>query len=101
MKVIQNIKNTCKITALVSFIIGTILVILFAITRTYTPIVTIGIFYVYIAVIINLLIFISVLLSAFYFWKYRLELFYHCGLLLMNIPIAIAYFIIVLKLIGL
>lgn len=100
METINNIKNTCKVTAFLSFTVGTILVILFAMNGTYGPIVMAGIYYIYIAFIINLILFIFVLLSAFYFWQFRWDLFKHCGLLLLNIPIAIIYFLIVLKLIG-
>lgn len=97
MKIINKITNTCRVTAFLSFIIGTILLILFTMTRTFSPIITIGILYIYVAFIINLILFVFVFLSAFYFWQYRLELFRHCGLLVLNIPIAIVYFFIVLK----
>ena len=95
MEIVSKIKNTCKFTALVSFTIGTILVALFAISRSHDAIIIIGFYYIGIAGILNLVLFVSVFLSAFYFWEDRADLFAHCGLLLLNIPIALAYFFLV------
>jgi uncharacterized membrane protein len=99
-RVIQRIKNVCKGSALLSFIIGTILLAIFLITQKFDSIVTIGIYFVIIAFWYNLLIFIITLLTAIYYWQNRIELLGHCGLLLLNLPIAIGYFFIVLSLID-
>lgn len=93
-----QIKNTAKLTALVSFIIGTFLVLLFALFRTCDTLIVIGIYYVAIAIAVNLIVFVSVLISVLYFWNLRHQLFITCGVLLLNIPIAIAYFFIVIYL---
>lgn len=98
--VIQRIKNVCKGSALLSFIIGTILLAIFLITQKFDSIVTIGIYFVVIALWYNLVVFIITLISAMYYWQNRIELLGHCGLLLLNIPIAIGYFFIVLNLID-
>ena len=95
---VTNIKNTAKLTALASFVIGTFLVLFFALFRTYDAIIVIGIYYVGIAIVANLIVFISVFISALYFWNQRHKLFIACGTLLLNIPIVIAYFFIVIYL---
>ena len=96
---IQRIKNLCKGSSLLSFIIGTILLLLFLITRKFNAVITVGIYYVVIAFLYNLIIFVITLILAVYYWQNRNELLGHCGLLLLNLPIAIGYFFIVLNLI--
>ena len=98
---IYKIKNTCRFIALASFTFGTILVLLFAFFRSHHSIIIVGIYYICAAVLLNLILFVSVFISALYFWQYRLELFAHGALLLINIPVAIGYFFLVLKLAGL
>ena len=97
--IIQRIKNVCKGSTLLSFIIGTILLILFLISRKFGTIVSVGVYYVVIAFWFNVVIFFITLLSACYYWKNRIELFSHCVLLLINLPIAICYFFTVINLI--
>jgi len=94
------LKNTAKLTALISFIMGTLILVtyvLFHSSKYNTDIIQIGISYVSIAIVINTIIFIITCSSALYYWNNRLELFASSGLLLLNIPIAFAYFFIVLS----
>ncbi len=98
MTTVNNIKNTGKLTALISFVIGTFFLLFFVIFKTYDSIVIIGMYYIAIAFIVNSIVFLSVFISGLYFWDRRLELFATCGILLLNIPIAIGYFFLVLNL---
>lgn len=100
MSAVLKIKNTCKLSFLTSFCIGSMLLILFALTKDFEPFAIMGIYYLYIAFAVNLILFIGVVISALYFWDNRLELFGHAMLLTLNIPIAIGYFFIVLALID-
>ena len=99
MTIINNIKNIGKLTTLTSFILGTILLILFVLFKTNYNIVEIGIYYVVIAFIVNIFVFVGILISGLYFWNHRLQLFATCGLLLVNLPIAFGYFLLTLYLI--
>jgi len=101
MKTIANIKNICKFTALVSFTIGTILVILFAMNKAQDSLIIIGFYYIFIAVMLNSILLFCVFISVLYFSQHRQELLAHCGLVLLNIPVALGYFFLVLNLSGL
>lgn len=100
MDIVFAIKNTCKTSALVSFAIGTIILILFMITREIDPFAYIGIWYLYVAFAINAMLFFLVILSALFLWKNSIELLGHAMLLTLNIPVAIGYFFIVLNFID-
>jgi len=100
MDIVFKIKHTCKLSAITSFAIGSILLMLFMITKKSDPFVYMGIWYLYIAFAINLILFFLVLISAIIYWEKRVQLFGHAMLLTLNIPIAIAYFFIVLNFIG-
>ncbi len=101
MRNLNNIKHTGKLTALISFAIGTFLLIFFLLFKNHQSIIMIGIYYVIGAFVINTVVFITLLLSAFYFWNQRVDLLKTCGILLLNIPIAIGYFYLVLHFIDL
>ncbi len=100
MKSLIRYKNLSQITALTSFVIGTLLFCLFLILKDRVPIVVIGMYYVVIAFTINTIVFSVLLFSIPFFWENRLELFRYCGILLLNIPIVILYFFLVLEFID-
>lgn len=94
---IQNLINTAKIIAGLSFIFGTILLVLFLNLKHGETIVMTGYIYTLITLLVNLIVFIILLGCAINNKFYRTKLLKTCGLLLLNIPIAISYFLIVVN----
>ena len=97
MKTIYNITNTGKLIALISFLLGTYLLVSFLLFPKVDSIVIIGLYYVGYATIINVILFVFLIIVVFIYWDYRVNILKTCGLLLLNIPIAIGYFFIVLN----
>lgn len=97
MKTLENIINTSKLIAIISFVLGTCLVVVFFLFPKEFSILKLGLYYVGIATIVNALIFLLLLITALVYWNFRIRVFKTCGLLLLNIPIAIAYFFIVIN----
>jgi len=86
-----------KIVAGISFILGTLLLVLFLFFREFESIVMFGLYYVLIAFVINAFIFfwlINRLVARSENW---IELLKAIGIILINIPIAIGYFFIVIN----
>ena len=84
-------ENIGKTTAIISLFIGTILIALYYFT--YSPeILLAGYIYVILIVIINIAVFIAGLVEAFNNKILRKKLLKNNALMLLNIPIAIAYF---------
>ncbi len=84
-------ENIGKTTAIISLIIGTILIALFYFT--YSPeILFAGYIYVILIIIFNIAVFIAGLVEAFNNKILRKKLLKNNGLILLNIPIALAYF---------
>ncbi|MGQ2985038.1 hypothetical protein [Flavobacterium sp.] len=79
------------IVFLTSLIIGTLLLLAFLFTGE-TGWVGIGYFYVMFAVAANLLVLISMIIYAFRKRDYRSLILRNAAILLVNIPIALAYF---------
>ena len=86
----NRLKATIKI-AVLFFIIGTLLVILHFIFGTSNFIISIGYMYVLLAVFINSIILI-ILIVALIIDKQKIETLKSIGVLLLNIPIALVYF---------
>lgn len=101
MKTVYNIINTGKLIALISFALGTCLLLSFLLFPKIDSIIIIGLYYVGIAALINAILFLFLILTAFVYWDYRIKLFKTCGLMLLNIPIAIGYFFMVINYIDL
>ena len=84
-------ENIGKTTAIISLIIGTILIALFYFT--YSPeILLAGYIYVILIVIVNIAVFIAGTVEAFTNKILRKKLLRNNALMLLNIPIAIVYF---------
>jgi hypothetical protein len=91
-----NLILTGKITAILSFVIGTILLAFYLyFGESFIPI-TLGLGFVAVALIINTVLFIACLGSAIIYHRNRIELLKTCGLMLLNIPISIGYFYMVI-----
>lgn len=86
---------TGKITAILSFFIGTILLCLFLYFK-YNNMIQIGIYYVIIAFIINSILVITNGIAIIIDRKNRFEFIKTTGMMLLNIPIAIGYFYLVI-----
>ncbi|MDO5973545.1 hypothetical protein [Flavivirga jejuensis] len=90
----NRFKISCKI-ALISFGIGTILFVLQAINRGLNSVTIIGYYYVGLALIINSLV-LLILLFTLFLKKTKIETVKSMGILLLNIPIAFLYYLIVI-----
>jgi hypothetical protein len=86
-------------TALISFIIGTILLIVFYLTNSYSLSIF-GIFFIAIAGIINLGVLIKVLINLINDKENRKKHILTSAVMISNIPIAILYFYIVMFLMS-
>ncbi len=86
----NRLKATIKIATLF-FIIGTVLLILHFIFGTSNFIIWLGYMYVWLAAFINSIILI-LLIVALFIDKRRIETLKSIGVLLLNIPIALVYF---------
>lgn len=86
--------NISKIIAGISFVLGTLLLVLFLFFKSKL-IVGLGIYYVITALVINTLFFIGLLARFIVDSGNRLEILKSIGLILMNLPIAIGYLFIV------
>ena|GEM_PF-2452639 len=83
-----------KKTTLVSFIGGTALFISFCIFRTQF-LISFGMIYISIAILINLFVMLALIISCFLYTSNRTSSISTILLQLINIPIAIMYFLII------
>lgn len=97
MKTIYNITNTGKLIALTSFVLGTCLLITFLLFPKENKIIITGLYYVGYTAIANTILLIILIIMACIHWNYKRIILKTCGLLLLNIPIAIGYFFIVIN----
>lgn len=96
-KSMNNLIITSKSLAIISLIVGTVLFSLQLYLGKETSLISIGFIFVVIAVIINS---ISLLIMVFYLLgnsKQKIEVFKTIGIILLNIPIAVLYFYIIIS----
>ena len=86
-----------KIVASISFIIGTLLLVLFLFFKQEESLIMLGFYYVIGAFIINTFVLLSLLTRLILNSENRIELLKAIGIILINIPIAIGYFFIVIN----
>jgi len=86
-------------TALTSFLIGTILLIIFYFTNS-TVITGYGIIFIIIAGLINAGVFVKVLTDLINEKKNRKKYFFTSGIMLLNIPVVVIYFYFVMILMS-
>ena len=94
---IKNIITTSKSITIISFIIGTILFALQLYFNKSDALIYPGIIFILIATIINVISLIALVFSLLANTNYKLELLKTCGIVLLNIPIAILYFYIIIE----
>ncbi|WP_308990878.1 hypothetical protein QLS71_012395 [Mariniflexile litorale] len=88
---------TSKTLAASSFIIGTILFTLQISFRHSHALVYPGIIFIIVAVILNTMSLLGLLIYLFVNPKEKHEIIKACGMVLLNIPIAILYFFIIIN----
>ncbi|NHN24165.1 hypothetical protein FIA58_000620 [Flavobacterium jejuense] len=93
-KIIEDGK-LARILALGSFSIGTLILIIFKITKSDILFI-IGFYYVVIALFLNFILFVNLVYNLFIYTKMYAFQFGNIALLLLNIPIALFYLQIVL-----
>ena len=92
----NNLITTSKSIAVLSFSIGTTL---FAIQLYFRGIsfISVGFVFVIVAIIVNTISLIALIFTLLGSSKNKLELAKTCGIILLNIPIAILYFYILIS----
>ncbi|MFD2564590.1 hypothetical protein [Aquimarina rubra] len=94
MQVTQSVNRNALMIAMFSFLLGTILLLLHLVTA-WEPIIMTGLFYVMIAIVLNGITFIGLLANSIINYHYYKENLTTVLVFLLNIPIAIGYFLIV------
>ena len=93
----KDLSNFGRIITLFSFVLGTMLLLFYLyFDKSYT-IMNIGFYFVIVAFLLNSLLFVINIVAIIINNKYRLEFLKTCGVMLINIPIAILYFYIVVS----
>ena len=93
----KTLINSAKVTALFSFVLGTILLALHLYLKQ-PKLLIIGFYFTLIAIFINSIVLLIILILAIINIRYRYELLKTSGILLLNIPIVVFYIYIVLEL---
>ena len=92
-----SISNIGRAVAILSFIIGTILFSFFLyFGETFIPIV-IGLGFIGVAITLNAILLVFNLIMSLIYETNRYENLKTCGIILLNIPIAILYFYIIIS----
>lgn len=86
-----------KIVASISFIIDTLLLVLFLFFKQEESFIMLGFYYVIGAFIINSFVLLGLLTRLILNSENRLELLKAIGIILINLPVAIGYFFIVIN----
>ncbi|PKV49851.1 hypothetical protein ATE84_1889 [Aquimarina sp. MAR_2010_214] len=96
MKIIQPINKNALIVATISFLLGTLLLLFFLISQS-NIVFDIGLFYVIIASVLNIIVFIGLITNAIINYQYYQENLTTIILVILNIPITIGYTIIIIN----
>ncbi len=89
--------TTSKAIAFLSFIMGTLLFVFQLYFQGVFRIIHFGLIFIVVAVIINAISLIALIFTLLGNTDCRLEILKTCGLILLNIPIAILYFYTLLR----
>ncbi len=92
----QDIKTICQYCAIISFSIGT-LIFFFYLTNKADKTILTGLYYTFIATLINMILFIFNILCSLFSSKYWKNYLINSGVLLINAPIALFYFYVVIE----
>ena len=93
----NNLINTSKAIAFLSFVIGTILFALKLSIITSLSFIYFGMIFIIVATIVNTISLIALIFLICGYTDQRLELIKTCGIILLNIPIALLYFYILIE----
>lgn len=94
----QNLIQTSRWTALISFLIGTVILLIHKALPNYYETLMIGLIYIGIATFINLIFVIALFVEMILRPMLAEELMISLGMMLLNIPIAIGYVFMVFPL---
>jgi hypothetical protein len=83
-------------TAIYSFAIGTVILLIFLMSK-YTPFVAVGLYYVLAAFVINSLILLTLLIQLLYHKEHWRKILATVSFMLLNVPISLLYFFIVIN----
>lgn len=84
-----------KWSFLISLVVGSILLVLFLLTKE-PGLIVIGIYYLLLAIIANLIVLVRMVHFALRYKTYMSFILRHTAILLLNLPIALAYYLIVM-----
>lgn len=93
----SNIINTSKSIAIISFIIGTILFVIQLLSNTESKVIFIGFIFLLMAIFINIISLTILIFFVLGSTKYKTSYLKAIGVVLLNIPIALLYFNILIK----
>ncbi len=96
MQIVQSINKNALIIATISFLSGTIVLLLFLITQS-SIILDIGFFYVIIVFVLNAITFIGLVVNSIINYQYYKENLSTILLFSINIPVTIGYIAIVMS----
>ncbi|MHA7059986.1 hypothetical protein ACWGOQ_0022355 [Aquimarina sp. M1] len=96
MQITQRVNRSALMIATCSFLLGTLLLLLHLIIAWDTLII-VGLFYVLIAIVLNSITFIGLLVNTVINLHHNKENLTTVSIFLLNIPIAIGYFFIVIN----
>lgn len=89
--------NISKIATGISFIIGTLILVLFLFNKQHENLIMVGLYYIIIAFAINSFIFLFLLSKLIIDSENNTDLLKALGIILLNLPITFGYFFIVIK----
>ena len=92
----QDLKTISHYCAIISFAIGTLIFFLY-LTNKVDKTIIIGLYYTVIAILVNTILFTFNTLCAFFTSKYCKKYLINSGILLLNAPIALFYFYVVIE----
>ena len=96
MKITQSINRKALKVATVSFLLGTVILLLFLITQSEAFLVG-GLFYTLIAVVLNIITLVGLVVNAFITYHQYKENLITILIFITNIPIAIGYVILIMN----
>ncbi len=94
MRIFQPVNKKALMVSTISFLLGTILLLLFMISKS-AILADIGLFYVVIAFVLNAMVLIGLIINSIINHQYYRENLATILLFLLNIPITMGYIVIV------
>ncbi|MEB3346808.1 hypothetical protein U6A24_15120 [Aquimarina gracilis] len=96
MEIRQNINKKALQVATLSFLIGTFILTIYLISGSESFLIA-GVFYAFIALVLNSILFIELIANAIINYQYSKENLITILFFLINIPIALGYFFLVMN----